>query len=72
MTPASAIFPLRACGRFIAVLLKPYEARPGRAQFLGNAKANPEWAQINLIQFISYQNERAKGGEISVSTIPNC
>jgi hypothetical protein len=40
-------------------------------EFLGNAKANPKWVQDNLIQFISYQNERAKRGEISVSTIQN-
>jgi len=39
--------------------------------FLRNAKQNPEWVQNNLIQFISYQNDRAKRGEISVSTIPN-
>jgi hypothetical protein len=39
--------------------------------FLNKAKANPEWAQNNLIQFIAYQNERARCGEISVSTIPN-
>ena len=40
-------------------------------EFLRNAKANPKWVQDNLIQFISYQNERAKCGKISVSTIPN-
>jgi hypothetical protein len=40
-------------------------------EFLRNAKANPKGVQDNLIQFISYQNERAKRGEISVSTIPN-
>jgi integrase len=41
-------------------------------EFLRNAKANPKWVQDNLIQFISHQNERARRGEISVSTIPNC
>ena len=40
-------------------------------EFLRNAKANPKWVQDNLIQFISYQNERAKCEKISVSTIPN-
>ena len=40
-------------------------------EFLSNAKQNPEWVQNSLIQFISYQNDRAKRGEISVSTIPN-
>jgi hypothetical protein len=41
-------------------------------EFLRNAKQSPEWVQNNLIQFISYQNDRSKRGEISVSTIPNC
>jgi hypothetical protein len=40
-------------------------------ELLRNAKQSPEWVQNNLIQFISYQNDRAKRGEISVSTIPN-
>jgi hypothetical protein len=40
-------------------------------EFLRNAKQNPEWVQNSLIQFISYQNDRAKCGDISVSTIPN-
>jgi len=40
-------------------------------EFLRNAKANPKWVQDNLIQFISYQNEKAKCGKISVYTIPN-
>lgn len=40
-------------------------------EFLKNAKRNPEWVQNSLIQFISYQNDRVKRGEISVSTIPN-
>ena len=40
-------------------------------EFLRNAKPNPKWVQDNLIQFIAYQNERAKRREISVSTIPN-
>jgi hypothetical protein len=39
--------------------------------FLEKAKANHNWVQNNLIKFIAYQNERAKRGEISVSTIPN-
>jgi hypothetical protein len=33
-------------------------------EFLMNAKQNPEWVQNNLIHFISYQNDRAKRGEI--------
>jgi hypothetical protein len=40
-------------------------------QFLINARANPQWAQDNLIHFIAYQNERVSRGEISPSTIPN-
>jgi hypothetical protein len=40
-------------------------------EFLRNAKQDPEWVQNSLIQFVSYHNERAKRGEISVSTIPN-
>src|SRR5215831_3023813 len=40
-------------------------------EFLRNAKQDPEWIQNSLIQFVSYHNERAKRGEISVSTIPN-
>jgi hypothetical protein len=40
-------------------------------EFLRCAKGDPEWVQNRLIQFISYQNDRAKRGEISVSTIPN-
>ncbi|MGB6672929.1 MAG: hypothetical protein WBE34_10875 [Candidatus Nitrosopolaris sp.] len=40
-------------------------------EFLRNAKGNPEWVQNSLIQFISYQKDRAKRGNISVSTIPN-
>jgi hypothetical protein len=40
-------------------------------EFLRDAKSNPQWAQNSLIQFVSYQNDRATRGEISVSTIPN-
>jgi integrase len=40
-------------------------------QFLSKARANPQWAQDNLIQFIAYQNKRVNRGEISPSTIPN-
>ena len=40
-------------------------------QFLVKARANPQWAQDNLIQFIDYQNKRVSHGEISPSTIPN-
>jgi integrase len=40
-------------------------------EFLRNAKQDPEWVQNSLIQFVSYHNDRAKRGEISVSTIPN-
>lgn len=40
-------------------------------EFLRNAKGNPEWVQNSLIQFISYQKDKAKRGNISVSTIPN-
>jgi hypothetical protein len=34
-------------------------------QFLAKARANPHWAQDNLIQFITYQNKRVNRGEIS-------
>jgi hypothetical protein len=40
-------------------------------QFLINARANPQWAQDKLMQFIAYQNQRVSLGEISPSTIPN-
>ncbi|HEX5978730.1 MAG TPA: hypothetical protein VFY68_15720 [Nitrososphaeraceae archaeon] len=40
-------------------------------QFLMKARANPQWAQDNLIQFIAYQNKRVSHGETSPSTIPN-
>jgi hypothetical protein len=40
-------------------------------EFLRNAKQDPEMIQNSLIQFISYQNDRIKRGEISASTIPN-
>ena len=40
-------------------------------EFLRNAKQDPEWIQNSLIQFISYHNDRANRGEISVSTTPN-
>jgi len=40
-------------------------------QFYSNAIENPQWAEDALMDFISYQKERSKKGEISVSTIPN-
>src|SRR5215469_13300936 len=32
-------------------------------EFLRNVKQDSEWVQNSLIQFISYQNDRAKRGE---------
>jgi hypothetical protein len=40
-------------------------------QFLPKARQNTQWAQENLIQFMSFQHERVRRGEISESTIPN-
>jgi hypothetical protein len=39
--------------------------------FLSKAKQNPQWAQSSLMQFIAFQKERARAGEIAYSTIPN-
>lgn len=40
-------------------------------QFLSKAKNDPQWAEENFMQFISFQIERVKRGEISESTISN-
>jgi site-specific recombinase XerC len=40
-------------------------------QFLTLVKQNPQWLQSSLMQFISFQKERARKGEISHSTINN-
>lgn len=40
-------------------------------EFLEKAKQNPQWAQHSLMQFIAFQKERARKGEISYSTIAN-
>jgi len=56
---------------FLDFLRLPGDLQNQAKEFLRNAKANPKWIQDNLIQFISFQNESAKRGEISVSTIPN-
>jgi hypothetical protein len=56
---------------FLDFLHLPGDLQDQAKKFLRNAKANPKWVQDNLIEFISYQNERAKRGAISVSTIPN-
>src|ERR687889_2660822 len=40
-------------------------------QFLMKARINPQWAQDNFIQFISFEIERDSRKEISVSTISN-
>ena len=34
-------------------------------------KQNPQWLQFSLMQFKSFQEERARNGEISYSTINN-
>jgi hypothetical protein len=39
--------------------------------FLSKAKQNPQWAQSSLMQFIAFQKERARTGEISYSMISN-
>ena len=39
--------------------------------FLSKAKQNPQWAQSSLMQFIAFQKERARAGEIAYSTISN-
>lgn len=39
--------------------------------FLSKTKQNPLWAQSSLMQFITFQKERARSGEISYSTINN-
>ena len=40
-------------------------------QFLSKAKNDPQWAEENFMQFIGFQIERVKRGEISESTISN-
>jgi hypothetical protein len=40
-------------------------------EFLEKAKQNPQWAQNSIMQFIAFQKERARKGEISYSTIAN-
>lgn len=40
-------------------------------EFLSKAKQNPQWAQSSLMQFISFQKERAERQEIAYSTITN-
>ena len=56
---------------FLDFLRLPGDLHNQAKEFLRNAKANPKWIQDNLIDFIAYQNERARQGYISVSTIPN-
>ena len=56
---------------FLDFLHLPGNLQDQAKEFLRTAKTNPKWVQDNLIEFISYQNERAMRGEISVSTIPN-
>jgi hypothetical protein len=40
-------------------------------ELLTQARQNPQWLQASLMQFVSFQKERAKNGEISYSTISN-
>ncbi len=40
-------------------------------EYLTHTKRNPQWLQSSLMQFISFQKERARNGEISCSTINN-
>ena len=56
---------------FLDFLTLPGDLNSQAKKFLGNAKANPKWIEDKLIDFIAYQNERARQGDISVYTIPN-
>ena len=38
-------------------------------QFLVKARANPQWAQDNFMQFVAFQIERTRRKEITESTI---
>jgi hypothetical protein len=40
-------------------------------QFLMRTKQDYQWAQHNLLRFMTFQQERVKYGKISESTIPN-
>jgi restriction endonuclease len=40
-------------------------------QFLIKTKQNSQWAQDNLLRFMSFQRERVRQGKISEATIPN-
>jgi hypothetical protein len=40
-------------------------------ELLAKAKQNPQWFKNSLMQFIAFQKERAKNGEITYSTIGN-
>ena len=40
-------------------------------QFWLKSKENPRWTELNLMEFIQFQKERVKSGEISASTVPN-
>ncbi len=40
-------------------------------QFLIRTRQDYQWAQHNLLQFITFQRERVKQGKISESTVPN-
>ena len=51
---------------FLDFLHLPGDIQDQAKEFLRNAKTNPKWVQDNLIEFISYQNERAKRGAVQV------
>ena len=40
-------------------------------QFWLKAKEDSRWAEVNLMQFIQFQKDRAESGKISPSTVPN-
>jgi hypothetical protein len=62
-------YPRRVKVFFDFLKLEPLENQA--RDFLSKAKQNPQWAQSSLMQFIAFQKERARAGEISYSTISN-
>jgi hypothetical protein len=63
-------YPRRAKVFFDFLKLEEPLERQAR-DFLSKARQNPQWAQSSLMQFIAFQKERARAGEISYSTISN-
>jgi hypothetical protein len=63
-------YPRRAKVFFYFLKLEEPLERQAR-EFLSKARQSPQWAQSSLMQFIAFQKERARAGEISYSTISN-